>query len=345
MDLQYMEARFKLEHAMVAGLLNGEGTLPERTARVQAQQADNLPTPPDKPMPGLAIPDSAWQVALPEDVYSWIQSGLYSWGRSEKVRITDEIIKESKAFVSELLGVDLAEVRVVIVSTGEWGNEEGWGKPPPEAFQVEAGADAPLILVPETVHTPHELLVHELAHAAHTLVRRRDGDPAKAFSSEASAEFIAHFAQYRYLRHHGKEEEFAAAMGQLTTAMYAMAIWSYSQEHEIRSLEVLQACVADFLASAYARPFRDALGDQILTSQFANFSGSFSYLASEINRAVAIMMAVIFNDDPEGVRKYMAIDSLDRSVSDKVAESFGQDLEFHFPLFEGYLMRMRDEFR
>lgn len=333
MDTQYMEARFRLEHAMLDELLNGRGTLLERRERVIAQQAGNVPTSPG-PLPGMNLPGAVLNVALSPDVYRWAAHGYRYANVSEEIPFTDEIIEESKAFVSNLLGVDLTEVRVVCVPSDEWGDE------PAEGYLYEAGADAPVVFVPEAFYSPQELLVHELAHAAHTLARRRDGDPAKAFSSPASAEFIAHFTQYRYLLAYGTEADFAAAMGQLTTAMYALAIFADAQEQG-----GLRASVEGFLASAHARPFLEALGEETPRAQFAHFMANRENLWSEVHRALGIMLAVIFRHDDEGVEEFMAIDSLDRSIADKVAEAFGMDLGDQLPLFEGHLQIMRDELR
>ncbi|CAM3842127.1 hypothetical protein VRRI112168_02795 [Vreelandella rituensis] len=338
MDAAYVEASYKIEQALLDAYLNGEGTLREREQKVR--ETHETPVLPNVPLPGMVIPASFAQVQFSGRTYEWINcvGGAHSQ-QVKDVPVTDAMIREAKDFVGELLGEDVQAIRVVRVAPEVWGDRAA------EGFLREAGNELPVVFVPTVFTCPVELLCHELAHAAHTMVRRRTGDAAMALARPASAEFIAHFVQYRYVMAYLQEQDLALAMGQLTTAMYAKAIQAFMLSQKITTGEELWDKRVALLESGPARPFLEALPDSVLLRQLRVFAEGRQGLEAESERALGIMLALLFIDDPKGVRAYMAIDTLARSIEDKVAEAFSANLDELLPAVEDRLERLVIELR
>lgn len=332
---QYATQLFAFEEGLTHHLATASGPIEERrSAYLQRHQP---PMPPEAEPPGAQFPQAALGTVFDAYYYRVINTiGGQSQG-ARAIPITTAMIEEAKDFTSQLLGVDLGEVPVILVPWAEWDRSA-------EAFMQPAGSQPPHIFAPEAFNAPVELLCHELAHAAHTLTGHRSGDPMKVLRPTVSAEFVAHSVQYRYLLERQGVTAFAYALGQMTTAMYALAIYSYCLECGDPGLQRLGASLEGFLDSPQATPFHEALPVDVLTRQHHVFAKDPANLISELQRAAGIVMALELGTNPEGLREYIRLDTLSTPIADTVQAAFGQDLELVFKDAEGAFDRLLCQF-
>lgn len=293
-------------------LRSAKGTLSERQAA-----AYRAAVPPEYTLPQVAyaLPPGFWSSPISADVYSMIAAEFKIVAAQA---VTDAKVSEARLYTSNLMGVDLNSVHVEVVPSGEWDRGDG-----AEGFQIRVGLTDHLVFVPDEFCSPVELLCHEFGHAAHTTAQRKNGEVPFFFVMPTSAEFVAHFCQYNYLLDHGSRAQFISALGQLTTATFALSIMASQVCDDFES----------FLKSENSEAIVKAMPMEILERTYWEFSGNRSHLLQESMRGMAIILALWLVDDHEGMKRFISSDRIDRAFDEKLAAAF-TDVDFR-AVFEG----------
>jgi hypothetical protein len=282
-------------------LLCARGTISERQAKCRQGV---VPPPYVMPKTAYMLPGGFWSSPISVDVYRLIGEGF---NMEPAQAVTEAEINEARQYISNLLGVDLQGVRVEVVPSREWDQGDTV-----EGFQFRVGLTDHLVFVPDAFASPVELLCHELGHAAHTTAQRQNGELPYFFAAPTTAEFVAHVCQYNYLLDHGTRAQFLTAMGQLTTATFALSIMAS---------EILDDFEA-FLNTQHAEAITQAVSMDIVKDTYWKFSRDRQHLLNESMRGMAIILALWFVDDHEGVKRFISADRIDQTFDVKLSVAF-----------------------
>ena len=282
-------------------LLCARGTISERRAKSRLGVAQ---PPYTMPQTVLELPDVFWSSPISVDVYRLIGK---SFNVEPAQAVTEAKISEARQYTSNLLGVDLQGVRVEVVPSREWDHGDTV-----EGFQISVGLTDHMVFVPDAFASPVELLCHELGHAAHTTARRQNGELPYFFAAPTTAEFVAHVCQYNYLLDHGTRAQFLNAMGQLTTATFALSIMASEITDDFEA----------FLNTQHAKAITQAMPMDVVRNTYWEFSRDSRHLLNESMRGMAIILALWFVDDHEGVKRFISADRIDQPFDEKLAAAF-----------------------
>lgn len=277
------------------------------TGPISARDAESLrdlppPPVPDIPQKAQLLPTNFVSSSVSADVYRFIQAEFML---PEPQRVTEGGIMKARDYTRDLLGVGLDNVRVEVIPQHQWDLSA-------EGFQIKAGVEGHVVFVPESFSSPEELICHELAHAAHSTAQRRNGELPYFFANHITAEFVAHFCQFNYILDRLTRAHFASAMGQFTTATYALSIFSS------KALEDFN----EFIESNEAKAIRGAIPHATLESQYQSFKKDKPYFFYEVQRGIGLILALLLIDEREGMRRFIGIDRIDHGLSDKLIAAF-----------------------
>lgn len=305
-------------------LLCSRGTISER----QATSIRGV-VPPPYAMPDTAymLPVGFWSSPISVDVYRLIAEG-FDFGPAQA--LTEANINEARQYTSNLLGVDLQGVRIEVVPSREWDLGDTV-----EGFQIRVGLTDHMVFVPDAFVSPVELLCHELGHAAHTTAQRQNGELPFFFTAPTTAEFVAHVCQYNYLLDHGTRAQFLSAMGQLTTATFALSIMASQINDDFEA----------FLNTQHAEAITQAMPMDIVEDTYWKLSGDGQHLLRESMRGMAIILALWFVDDHEGMKRFISADRIDQPFDVKLAAAFpGKDFMEAFESVNEQFFNLLDRF-
>lgn len=297
-----IEERIKYEELVSERLLGTSGPMSSR--KEEAIRGLTMPTGSNFPPEANVFPTQFISAPVSASVYELIAD---EFNLQPDQRITNQMISEARAYTSTLLGVDLDSVHVEIVPIQEW--DEG---DTVEGFQVPVGVRDHLVFVPNWFSSPEELLCHELAHAGHTTARRINGELSYFDATPVTAELVAHYVQYNYLLEHKDRTHFVAALGQLTTASYALAIYASRIYDNFVS----------FLGTEWAKEFRKAMSIDILRNTYEKFQANQQYWLQEVSRGIANILALLLIDEHEGMRRFISEDRIDQTLETKLRTAF-----------------------
>lgn len=299
-------------------LLQARGTITERQ---KASLKGVVPPPYTIPQTAYMLPGGFWSSPISAHVYSLIAAGF---NQTPSLAVTDTDISEARQFTSNLLGVDLDDVRVEVVPSREWDQGDTV-----EGFQIRVGVTDHMVFVPDTFCSPAELLCHEFGHAAHTTAQRQNGELPFFFAAPTTAEFVAHFCQYNYLLEFGTRAQFLSALGQLTTASFALSIVASQIYDDFEA----------FLETEHAQAITEAMSLDVVRETYWMFSADQHHRLREAMRGMAIILALWFVDDREGMKRFIRADRIDEPFNEKLAAAF-PDKDF-MDAFEGVNEQVR----
>lgn len=303
------------EQTMIKHLLATSGSLQRRRqqAAALAQRAvAGLAMPVPHPGTEPFLMKVASQTLITGATHQLSTSAVQS-GALPARPVLEQHIAEAKAYTGKLLGVDLEDVEVVVVPPEEW------DVPVAEGLTFCYAADQHLVFVPSTFSAPTELLCHELGHAAHASGRRRTAELPFHVGLAVTEELVSHFSQFNYILSHGSRREFAEALGTLTTASFALSIWATHQQ---------APDMAAYLRTQHAGEFLKVIQEHDLMYQYRQFAEQQHEFVGQLHRGVGMLLALLLIDEHEGMRRFIALDRVDRSLADKLAAAFpGVDLD------------------
>jgi hypothetical protein len=289
------------EKLLSQNLLLARGTITERQ---EASQRGVVPPPYTMPQTAYMLPGGFWSSPISAHVYSLIAAGF---NQTPSLAVTDADISEARQFTSNLLGVDLKDVRVEVVPSREWDQGDTV-----EGFQIRVGFTEHMVFVPDTFCSPVELLCHEFGHAAHTTAQRQNGELPFFFAAPTTAEFVAHFCQYNYLLDYGTRAQFLSALGQLTTATFALSIVASQVYDDFEA----------FLDTENAQAITQAMPLDVVKDTYWMFSADRPHLLRESMRGMAIILALWFVDEHEGMKRFIYADRIDEPFDVKLTAAF-----------------------
>ncbi len=297
------------EQIMIKHLLESSGSLQRRRDEAGALARRNAP-PFTAPTPHADAEKFLMQVAqqtLITGATHQLSTNALQFGSLPARPVMDQHIAAAKAYTSELLGVNLDHVEVVVTPPEEW------DLPVAEGVTFFYTVDQHLVFVPSTFSAPTELLCHELGHAAHATGRRQTAALPFYLGLAMTEEFVAMFSQFNYILTHGTRREFLEALGALTTASFALSIWA--SQGAPRDVEA-------YMKTPHALEFQKAIPAYNLSHQFMQFAQYDHEYVNQIHRGVALLLALLLIDEHEGMRRFIALDRVDHSPADKLAAAF-----------------------
>lgn len=310
-----IEVLIKSEMTRREAFLNAKGSLRERDA--MSMQGIAMPTLPPMPEGALEIPGEFITAAVSAKIYRMIGSAYGTRAAQRALAeqpVTAAGIEEAREYVSSLMDVDLSTVMVEVVPNSKWGDSGA------EGIHFKAGLDQHLIVMPSYVASAIEVLVHEFGHAAHAIKQRQNGEYPFFFTADGTVELISHYCQYHYIVERLSRDHLLIALGQLTTASYALSI----QASGTKDFDHYEA------SGAAAEPLR-SMSIDMLQSTHAVFCENQAYYFSEVFRGISLMLALLLLDENEGMRRYASLDRVDRRLQDKLSDAFaGKDVLMSF---------------
>ncbi len=302
------------EQIMIKHLLASSGSLQRRRDEASLLAHRNAP-PFTPPVPHADTEQLLMKVAqqtLITGATHLLSTKALQFGGLPARPVMDEHIAAARAYTSQLLGVNLDAVEVVVAQADEW------DLPVAEGATFFYTVDQHLVFVPPTFSAPTELLCHELGHAAHATARRQTEALPFYLGAAVTEEFVAMFSQFNYILAHGSRREFLEALGTLGTASFALSMWSQGPTVDFD----------DYLGTPHGAEFLKAIAVYNLSYQFSQFAQHRDLYLNQVHRGVAMLLALLLIDEHEGMRRFIALDRVDHSLVDKLAAAFpGFDLD------------------
>ncbi|AFN78167.1 hypothetical protein PSJM300_10505 [Stutzerimonas stutzeri DSM 10701] len=286
--------------------LKAQGSLRQRLAISMKEL--NMPAPPQVSTEVVAVPPRFISAALSAATCRKI-GAAYGAAQGQQaladLPVTDAGVKEARNYVSELMEVDLSDVIVEVIPQSTWRDASA------EGLHFEAGATQHVIVMPSHVASPVEVLVHEFGHAAHSTRQRQNSEFPFYFTAAATAELIAHYCQYSFIVGNLSEHHLLIALGQLVTAGYALSI-------QASGAKTFQ----QYIASPESMEFRKGMPLSALQNTHLDFCQNPPYYFSQVNRGVALILALLLLDENSGMKQFASLDRFDRSLEEKLANAF-----------------------
>ena len=319
-----IEELIAYETLISQNLLRARGNIRERQA---ASLRGVVPPQYAWPQQALMLPGYFWSSPISSDVYRMIDA---EFKLAPAQAVTETEISTARQYTSELLGVDLQGVRAEVVPAPEWNHDHD-----SEGFHIRVGLTDHMVFVPAEFASPVELLCHEFGHAGHTTAQRQNGELPYFFTMPTTAEFVAHFCQYNYLLDHGTRDDFVSALGQLTTATFALSIMASNVLDDFEA----------FLKTEYAQAIREAMSMEVIKRTYLAFSADKPHLQREALRGMAIILALWVVDEHEGMKRFISADRIDQTLDVKLDAAFpGVDFMDAFSNVNEQIYKLLDRF-
>ena len=281
-------------------LIDARGTFTERLAA--SERFAGSPPVPEIPREAYQLPPIFYTSLVTSDTYRLIQRGRFLPSQA----VTEDHVAQAREYVSNLLTVDLSNVRVELIPV------DSWDSPSSEGMNIAMGFDNHLIFMPDHFSSPVEVLVHEFGHAAHATAARKNGVLASFYILPTTAEFVAHFCQFNYLLEHGSRAYFDAALHQITEAAYALSIISTGITENF----------SEFMTTEASRAIAAVMSTHLLRERYENFRRDKAWLQNQAMRGIALILTLALIDEKEGMIRFIHADRVDRSLEQKLTAAF-----------------------
>ncbi len=222
------------------------------------------------------------------------------------VTVTEDAVYTARAFVEVIFDVSLREVSVVIA--------------PPNVMSPDAlgavyscGMTEHVVVVPSQSFEPLGVLVRQFAIAAHyTLMRRKTG-LAAMMSDDLTQAMVG---QYAVLSFAAKHPDKCKVMRHLQF----LVSWEFAKGLS-KTPEMPMGFIASDLGEALMKSYGTGMFRAILQNLYESAShGRAIWFGS--NNFTGTALALAFLGDDKGMRRFMEVDSGDRTLSDKLGEAF-----------------------
>lgn len=237
------------------------------------------------------------------------------------VKIAEAHVEEAKAFMYHYYNVDLSHIFVHIAIVPETEDVEG--------FTLAHGVDHSTVVVPCHFSSPVELIVHELGHSMHNMIRRRNAPTDIRFwtGGTTEAEMCAYHAQFNYLLKHGTQDMFYQALG----ALMVKISWSLCLKLTNEKINFSKFKNHPLVQAYKSLPPYEALLQMFLQLQESNcaYQSRRFFARKECNYGLGNALALALIDESSAFLDFMSKDSyaVPLAVKLKIAFPHRDDLQ------------------
>lgn len=248
----------------------------------------------------LVMPDSIKGIELASGVRKALGQSLDTPLPPSKPISSDDVSK-ARSFVRDLLGQDLSDVAVIHASARVM-RDTSFGT------VYSCGPTNHLIVVPESHFDPVGLLVHQFAIAAHYTAMRKGSAIGSMVSDSVTQSMIGHYASLQWFCQNDRSLllphlrnmvrwEFATGLGR--TATYPMGF------------------IVSDLGVSLLKDFGGEMFRSIVSELYESMpDGRAMWFGT--NSFIGCALALIFFDCPGGIRKFISLDTGDKTLQEKL---------------------------
>lgn len=201
-------------------------------------------------------------------------------------------------FVETLHGVSLSNTKINYFYDGHDHDIEG--------FCITCGQDEHEVFIPQPMYSAQDLLAHELGHAAHAIIKRKNDDCAYWLHNPLMSEMIAYFTQFSYLLENGSRDDFMAALGAVLDPYFALLLLG----KRLPSFE-------EFIACNEMYGIREAYSRAELFDLYTKHHDVNGFLKTVYPR-MGLMLAIKLLGNGVAIKSIIAIDRVDISPEEKL---------------------------
>lgn len=226
--------------------------------------------------------------------------------KQSSVGVTDTEVDYARSYVSRLFGTKLSDVQVIRVPEHVM---------PASSLGVvySNGTANHLMVVPEHSFDPYGMLVRQFAIAAHYTAMRGKPGLASMMSDDLTQAMVG---QYTLLRFASDEPDKCSIMRHLQM----LVGWEFAKGLS-RTPEMPLGFIASDLGEQLMHAYGTGMFKALLTEQYESASnGKAMWFGSCNFTGTAIALALLGDD--AGMAMFIAIDSGDRKLGDKLLEAF-----------------------
>ncbi|UNH37800.1 hypothetical protein [Moellerella wisconsensis] len=264
-----------------------------------------------RPFDAAKIPDFALKCPVDGALFHKIAKHAVIF---EPIEVTEKNIECARTYVGNKLGYDLiSDIEIVRIPHHLWDLGQS-----SEAFVIPGGYKNHHIFMPSHFASPEELLCHEIAHTAHYTAQRMNGEYFSFFPRSLTAEMVAHYVQFNFIKDNLNIQYFNSAILQLVEASYAHLIYQYA----ITKNNGHFPSYSEFIHSEIARPIKDNWDLDILERTFHELTNDTERITERFHRSIALILALILIKEHEGFRKLIYLDNGEIPFIDLLTSSF-----------------------
>lgn len=223
---------------------------------------------------------------------------------TDSVPVTESVINQAKAFVSQLYGVDLSGVCVIRCPSL---------RPTALGTVYGCGISKHVIVVPECSFEPYGVLVRQFGIAAHyTLMRGKPG-LAAMMSNDLSQAMVGQHALLRYASRHPEQCSVIRHLQIMVVGEFAKGL--------SKSPEMPMGFIVSDLGADLMKAYGGGMFRAIMQELYESMShGRAIYFGCSNFNGMALALALL--DDDQGMVRFMQIDTGARKLADKLFEAF-----------------------
>ncbi|MBJ2214125.1 MULTISPECIES: hypothetical protein [Pseudomonas] len=219
--------------------------------------------------------------------------------------VTEADINKAKAFVSELLQIDVSDVRVVLAPQMVM-------QPKALGTVYSSGAVNHVVVIPESTYDPEGLLVRQLAIAGHYIGMRRAGGLATMISDGVSQAMVGHFAATRY----AMTEPSSTSM---TFQQQMLVYWEFAKGLSYAATDPL-AFIASDHGAGLMQDYGADMFQAVIADLYASMTNGRAIWFGD-NSFVGAALAIANIENHDGIRRFIATDRGDRTLDARLSAS------------------------
>lgn len=219
--------------------------------------------------------------------------------------VTEDDIRNAKAFVSELLNIDVADMRVVLAPQSVM-------QPKALGTVYSSGAANHVVVIPESTYDPQSLLVRQLAIGAHYIGMRRAGELAAMISDGVAQAMVGHFAATRY----ALAESSSTSM---TFQQQMLVYWEFAKGLSYAATDPL-AFIASDHGSGLMQDYGGEMFQAVIADLYASMTNGRAIWFGD-NSFVGAALAIANIEDQDGIRRFIASDRGDLTLDARLSAS------------------------
>jgi len=330
MHQTYQEAVFAFERQLQERIRAQKGLTWEECLVIVAT------TPPPSPEsrldalpPGLRHPSGIEKLHVTPEMLAMMYRSAYQAFRSPPPvePVTAALVEESRARVARYLDVDLSGVEVMILP--------GEGNPQEDAALIGNEAGAPLLIFPSHRREADLMVVRAMAMAAHHVSRRAHGDAGHLYVDGISEEFVASMVAIPHLISTRDAAHVVFGLRAFLKGMLAIALEMFAREGDQRP----PSSIAELKASPHGACLR-GIPDELLDPMVEEMLADPSIHHDAFEMVVGVSLAMFLCPWREYLREFMAMNTIARSLDDKICSAFSENTPDVFEM-AGPILRRR----